>query len=128
MTTARHGTVLGVRLNLTDYSEVAEEVVARARSGEVAALAAANTHLVAEAVDCSEFAKVLADFDWVVPDGMPLVWALQLDGHEIEDRVYGPYLMQHLLTHSPTRTPAIFLWWHGGMPPKAARCRAEAQS
>ena len=94
-------TVLGTTLNLTTYTQVAEEVIDTARSGKVGALAAANTHLIAEAVDHPEFAAVLAGFDWVVPDGMPLVWALQLDGHNIDDRVYGPYLMLHLLTHSP---------------------------
>jgi len=103
------GSVLGTTLNLTTYTQVAQEVIQIARSGKVAALAAANTHLIAEAVDHPEFAAVLAGFDWVVPDGMPLVWALQLDGHDIDDRVYGPYLMQHLLTHSPKSLRHYFL-------------------
>lgn len=72
-----------------------------ARGGGVCCVAAANTHLVAEAALNSEYADALRGFDLILPDGMPLVWALRLDGHEIEDRVYGPYFMEHVLRHSP---------------------------
>src|ERR687897_41235 len=37
-------------------------------------------------------AEVLA-VDFTVPDGQPLVWALNLLGHRLGDRVYGPDLM-----------------------------------
>ncbi len=96
-----HGLVLGTRLDVTSYSKVLDRVIVMARSGKVGAVAAANTHLIGEALTDPAYAEVLRSFEIVVPDGMPLVWALRLDGHEIRDRVYGPYLMQHILQHSP---------------------------
>jgi N-acetylglucosaminyldiphosphoundecaprenol N-acetyl-beta-D-mannosaminyltransferase len=94
-------TVLGVRLDVTNYDRACERVCAIAKSGAVATVAAANTHLVAEAASSAAFAGVLRAFDIVLPDGMPLVWTLRLDGHQIEDRVYGPYFMEHVLVHCP---------------------------
>jgi N-acetylglucosaminyldiphosphoundecaprenol N-acetyl-beta-D-mannosaminyltransferase len=96
-----HGLVLGTRIDVTSYAEVQERVIALARSGKVGAVAAANTHLIGEALADPAYAEVLRGFEMVVPDGMPLVWVLRLDGHVIRDRVYGPYLMQYILQHSP---------------------------
>ncbi|MBB5035037.1 WecB/TagA/CpsF family glycosyltransferase [Prosthecobacter vanneervenii] len=96
-----YGTVLGTRLDVTDYEQALNHVVALARCGGVAAVAAANTHLLAEAAANADFAAVLKSFDVVLPDGMPLVWGLKLDGHDIKERVYGPYFMQHVLRHAP---------------------------
>ncbi len=95
------GRVLGTRLNVVDYKSALEEIVRLARGNQVSAVAAANAHLLAEAVDDTEFGEVLSSFDLVVPDGMPLVWALQLDGHAITERVYGPYLMRFALENTP---------------------------
>ncbi len=96
-----YGKVLGTRLDVTTYEQALAQVVTLARSGNVGAVAAANTHLLAEAARNPGFAAVLQGFDIVLPDGMPLVWALQLDGHDITERVYGPYFMQHMLQHAP---------------------------
>lgn len=95
------GAILGTRIALATYAEAFRLVEEFARDGGVRCVAAANTHLVAEAALNSEYADALRGFDLILPDGMPLVWALRLDGHEIEDRVYGPYLMEHVLRHSP---------------------------
>jgi N-acetylglucosaminyldiphosphoundecaprenol N-acetyl-beta-D-mannosaminyltransferase len=117
------GVVLGTRLDVTTYDGVLERVVALARNQSVTAVAAANTHLVGEAVSNPAYAAVLESFDIIVPDGMPLVWALQLDGHQIEDRVYGPYLMQHVLAHSPAELSHYFF---GGTSDCLEKLRARA--
>ncbi len=95
------GDVLGTRIDVETYESATERAVDWARRGEVACIAAANTHLVSEASANAAYAEVLSGFDLVLPDGMPLGWALQLDGHEISDRVYGPYFMEHVIRHSP---------------------------
>ena len=103
------GKVIDSFVDVTDYEGALQRVLDFAKSGNVAAVAAANTHLIAEAFFNPEYAKVLQDFELVLPDGMPLVWSLQLDGHKIKDRVYGPYLMQYVLKHSPSTLRHFFL-------------------
>ena len=44
---------------------------------------------------------MLAKFDLVLPDGMPVVWTLNFLGAGLKDRVYGPYFMRHTLQHTP---------------------------
>src|SRR4051812_24687690 len=102
------GNVLGTRIALTDYDGALKRVIALAELPRVSLVAAANTHLVAEARDNPEFAAVLDRFDLVLPDGMPLVWALRLDGHTLQDRVYGPYFMEHVLKHAPAHLKHCF--------------------
>jgi N-acetylglucosaminyldiphosphoundecaprenol N-acetyl-beta-D-mannosaminyltransferase len=52
----------------------------------------------------------LADADLVVPDGMPIVWAGRLLGHEVPMRVYGPTLMWTALERSARMGNTHFLY------------------
>lgn len=118
------GWVLGTRLDVLTYSQVLDRMIAMADSGKVGAVAAANTHLIGEAVSDRSFAEVLRSFEILVPDGMPLVWALRMDGHEIPDRVYGPYLMQRALTDTPGEMKHYFF---GGTVECLARLESRAR-
>ena len=60
-----------------------------------------NTSIFAEARHNPDFARVVANFDLVLPDGMPVVWALNRLGAGLTDRVYGVYLMRHALRNAP---------------------------
>lgn len=100
--TPSYGHVLGTRLDVTNYDTALHRVVEMAKQDNVTLVAAAASHLVTEAVDNKEFAAVLKIFDIVMPDGMPLVWALRADGHVLHDRVYGPYFMERVLRKAPS--------------------------
>ncbi|MEQ9619034.1 MAG: WecB/TagA/CpsF family glycosyltransferase [Deltaproteobacteria bacterium] len=56
-------------------------------------IAVTNTHVVTESWFDPEYKKVLNAADFVVPDGMPLVWLARLGGYPLKRRVYGPELM-----------------------------------
>ena len=43
----------------------------------------------------------MSKFDLVLPDGMPVVWALNMRGAGLSDRVYGPYFMKYVLERTP---------------------------
>jgi N-acetylglucosaminyldiphosphoundecaprenol N-acetyl-beta-D-mannosaminyltransferase len=43
----------------------------------------------------------MQQFDLVLPDGMPVMWALNWFGAGLRDRVYGPYFMRYVLQHTP---------------------------
>jgi N-acetylglucosaminyldiphosphoundecaprenol N-acetyl-beta-D-mannosaminyltransferase len=101
---------LGTGIDVVDYDQALERIEAWAEDGRQARLVgAANTHLVAEAHQDPGFADVLEGFDLVAPDGMPLVWALWLDGWPIRDRVYGPYLMDFCLRRLSDRRRHAFV-------------------
>ncbi|MGB6222940.1 WecB/TagA/CpsF family glycosyltransferase [Haloferula sp.] len=89
--------VIGLPLACTDYAGAVEWILAKASAREGAiAVEAANTHVAAMFRHDEAFKKSMDRFDFVVPDGMPLVWSmnLQLDsGKRLKDRVYGPTLM-----------------------------------
>jgi N-acetylglucosaminyldiphosphoundecaprenol N-acetyl-beta-D-mannosaminyltransferase len=95
--------VLGVPLALTDYEgalDWIDETVARGRGGYVCASA---THLVMATREDPELRAAVLGSDLVVPDGQPLVWAVNLLGYELADRVYGPDLMDRACERA-TRT------------------------
>ncbi|MCH7226445.1 WecB/TagA/CpsF family glycosyltransferase [Haloferula sp. A504] len=93
--------VIGLPLACTDYAGAIEWILSQAfASTRTVAVEAANTHVAAMARHDPEFRKSIGRFDLIVPDGMPLVWSLnlQLPPHEkLKDRVYGPTLMRETL-------------------------------
>ena len=93
--------VIGLPVAATDYAGAVDWVLEKAASADRAhAVEAANTHVAALARSDVAFGESMAKFDLVVPDGMPLVWALnrQLPPAErLSERVYGPTLMLETL-------------------------------
>jgi N-acetylglucosaminyldiphosphoundecaprenol N-acetyl-beta-D-mannosaminyltransferase len=83
------------------YQSALEIVQELAREPRPTAVCPANTHILAEARQEPDFARVMAKFDLVLPDGMPVVWALNLRGAGLSDRVYGPYFMKYVLQNTP---------------------------
>ena len=93
--------VLGTPVACCTYASALERLMTLAREPRAAAVCPANTHILGEARHNPKFAKCLARFDLVLPDGMPIVWTLNFLGADLKDRVYGPYLMRHALRSTP---------------------------
>jgi N-acetylglucosaminyldiphosphoundecaprenol N-acetyl-beta-D-mannosaminyltransferase len=89
--------VIDINVNETSYDSAAKQVQSWAQSGESRYVCVANVHMLMEAYDSSEFAKVVNDADLVTPDGVPLVWMMRAKGQREQTRVYGPTLMLHIL-------------------------------
>ncbi len=86
--------VLGVQLALTDYEEMLEWIDAMISSRQRGYLCACNVHTVmASRRDPELHASLESAFAVNVPDGQPLVWAINALGHPLNARVYGPDLM-----------------------------------
>jgi N-acetylglucosaminyldiphosphoundecaprenol N-acetyl-beta-D-mannosaminyltransferase len=85
--------VLGVPLALTDYDGALDWIDRAVETDHRGYVVAANTHTVTAAQEDSELRVALLGADLNVPDGQPLVWALNLLGAGLSDRVYGPDLM-----------------------------------
>jgi N-acetylglucosaminyldiphosphoundecaprenol N-acetyl-beta-D-mannosaminyltransferase len=102
--------VLGVPIALTDYSEaldVMDGMIARRQRGYVCAVA---VHAVMVAQDDPEMRAALLGSSLTVPDGMPVVWAANALGGDLDDRVYGPELMLRYCERCAERSHRVFLY------------------
>jgi N-acetylglucosaminyldiphosphoundecaprenol N-acetyl-beta-D-mannosaminyltransferase len=93
--------ILGTPVACVTYQSAFEVIKTLAREPRPTAVCPANTHILAEARHAPNFARIMTNFDLVLPDGMPVVWALNLRGAELSDRVYGPYFMKYVLQNTP---------------------------
>jgi N-acetylglucosaminyldiphosphoundecaprenol N-acetyl-beta-D-mannosaminyltransferase len=93
--------ILGTPVARVTYESAFEIVQDLARESRPTAVCPSNTHILSEARHDPEFARVMSKFDLVFPDGMPVVWAMNLRGAGLSDRVYGPYFMKYVLERTP---------------------------
>jgi N-acetylglucosaminyldiphosphoundecaprenol N-acetyl-beta-D-mannosaminyltransferase len=78
---------------VTDYDEVMDTMDALVASREGGYFCAAPVHALMVARNDPEMRDALLRSTMVMPDGMPLVWGVNLLGERLGDRVYGPELM-----------------------------------
>ena len=93
--------VLGVPVACVSYDSALEIVKELAWESRPTTVCPANTHILSEARHDPSFAWVMSKFDLVLPDGVPIVWAMNLRGAGLSDRVYGPYYMKYVLERTP---------------------------
>jgi N-acetylglucosaminyldiphosphoundecaprenol N-acetyl-beta-D-mannosaminyltransferase len=108
----RRRDILDVPIAMTDYAgtmDVMDEMVERRTRGWVCAAA---VHSVMVAREDAEMSRALTEATITVPDGMPIVWAANLLGEDLPNRVYGPELMRRYCTRSVERGHRV--WLYGG--------------
>src|SRR3954451_18325600 len=102
--------ILGVPLAMTTYEgamDVMDGMVARRDRGYVCAVA---VHAVTVAQRNDEMRAALLGSSLTVPDGMPLVWAVNLLGESLPHRVYGPELMRRYTRRCAEKGHRIWLY------------------
>jgi N-acetylglucosaminyldiphosphoundecaprenol N-acetyl-beta-D-mannosaminyltransferase len=85
--------LLGVPLAITDYERTLDWIDEAAATGHHGYVCVAAVHTVMACQEDPVLRAAVAGADFTVPDGQPLVWALNVLGHRLQDRVYGPELM-----------------------------------
>jgi N-acetylglucosaminyldiphosphoundecaprenol N-acetyl-beta-D-mannosaminyltransferase len=104
--------ILGVPIAMTDYSgaiDAMDSMVAKRTRGYVCAVA---VHALTVGLDDPEMAEALRGATLVLPDGMPVVWAANMLGANLKDRVYGPELMLRYSDRCAERGHRV--WLYGG--------------
>lgn len=109
--------VLGVPLAVATYDQVLAWMERTVAAGERKTVSAAAVNLVMSAREAQPVAEAVAKLSLVVPDGQPLVWALQLLGYRNATRIYGPELMARFLARAASKRIPQFLY--GGRSPQA---------
>jgi N-acetylglucosaminyldiphosphoundecaprenol N-acetyl-beta-D-mannosaminyltransferase len=102
--------VLGVPLSLTDYDEALDWIDAMVAAGQRGYVCVCNVHTVMASHEDPKLRVALEQSDLNVPDGQPLVWALNALGHRLEQRVYGPELMARACARSATSGQRFYLY------------------
>ena len=102
--------VLGVPLALTDYEEMLEWIDGMISSEDQGYLCACNVHAVMASREDRELHDALMSSSFNVPDGQPLVWAINLLGHGLSSRVYGPELMSRCCERGAERGYRFYLY------------------
>lgn len=101
--------VLDAPLLVTDYDELARCCVGWAREPRCHLLEFVNTMIVTMRRHDAGFRDCMNAYDGLVPDGMPLVWCLNVAGARMKDRVYGPTFMRRFLETAPASSTHYLL-------------------
>jgi N-acetylglucosaminyldiphosphoundecaprenol N-acetyl-beta-D-mannosaminyltransferase len=104
--------LLGVPLALTDYERTLDWIDAAVAARHRGYVCVAATHTVMASREDAALRAAVLDADFTVPDGQPLVWALNLLGHGLHSRVYGPTLMWKACERAARTGQRLYL--HGG--------------
>ncbi len=86
--------IFGVPFVVADLARASEHWVERAsRRAEAVLVAHADVHVLTRILHDERYGQGLGQFDYVCPDGMPIVWLMRRKG-ENAHRLYGPDVME----------------------------------
>jgi N-acetylglucosaminyldiphosphoundecaprenol N-acetyl-beta-D-mannosaminyltransferase len=102
--------VLGVPLALADYDGTLEWVDAAVAARHRGYVCVAAVHTVMACHEDPELRRAVLGADFTVPDGQPLVWALNALGARLGDRVYGPELMDRACARAARTGRRFYLY------------------
>jgi N-acetylglucosaminyldiphosphoundecaprenol N-acetyl-beta-D-mannosaminyltransferase len=102
--------VLGVPLAITDYERTMDWMDATIVDGGKGYVCVAATHTVMACQEDPELREAVVRSDLTVPDGQPLVWAMNALGHNLTSRVYGPDLMARSCERAARTGTKMFLY------------------
>jgi len=102
--------LLGIPVSVIDYEQALawiEDTVAARERGFVCV---SNVHAVMAAAEDPGLREALLQSSINVPDGMPLVWAMNLLGESLRTRVYGPELMARACARAARSGERFYLY------------------
>jgi N-acetylglucosaminyldiphosphoundecaprenol N-acetyl-beta-D-mannosaminyltransferase len=102
--------LLGVPLALTDYERTMDWMDAAIAERRREYVCVAAVHTVMACAEDPELREAVLGSSLTVPDGQPLVWAMNALGHDLPSRVYGPELMARHCERSARTGARLFLY------------------
>jgi N-acetylglucosaminyldiphosphoundecaprenol N-acetyl-beta-D-mannosaminyltransferase len=102
--------VVGVPLGLTDYEGTLDWIDGTVASRERGYVCVCNVHTVMASTEDPELRSALLRSSVNVPDGQPLVWALNALGNSLPNRVYGPELMARSCARAARSGQRLYLY------------------
>jgi N-acetylglucosaminyldiphosphoundecaprenol N-acetyl-beta-D-mannosaminyltransferase len=102
--------ILGVPLALTDYEHTLKWMDAAVAERRRTYVCVAAVHTVMLFQEDPELREAVLASTFTVPDGQPLVWAMNALGASLSRRVYGPDLMAKACARAATTGTRMFLY------------------
>jgi N-acetylglucosaminyldiphosphoundecaprenol N-acetyl-beta-D-mannosaminyltransferase len=102
--------ILGMPVNVTNKNMAVRGICELAQQKKGAYVCVSNVHMCIEAFDSSEFANVVSNADYILPDGKPLSWAQKLLGHKNAEQVRGQDIVNSLCNLSASQDLKIGLY------------------
>ena len=102
--------VLEVPLALTDYDRMLDWIDAMVAVRDRGYVCVCNVHTVMASAEDPELRSALLGSSVNVPDGQPLVWAINALGHSLAGRVYGPELMSRACARAASSSRRFYLY------------------
>jgi N-acetylglucosaminyldiphosphoundecaprenol N-acetyl-beta-D-mannosaminyltransferase len=102
--------VVGIPLGLIDYDGALDWIGSMVQARQRGYVCVCNVHAVMASAEDPELRAALMSSSLNVPDGQPLVWALNLLGHSLKDRVYGPELMARYCARAVESGQRMYLY------------------
>jgi N-acetylglucosaminyldiphosphoundecaprenol N-acetyl-beta-D-mannosaminyltransferase len=102
--------ILGIPLAMTDYAEAVDAMDGMVQRRERGYVCAVAVHAVMVSQFDDEMNEAVTGSTLTVPDGMPLVWAANLLGEGLDNRVYGPELMRRFNDRCAERGHRVYLY------------------
>lgn len=115
--------LLGVRVAVIDYAEALDVIDRQIDHQRPGYVCVCNVHTVMASAEDPELRRALDGALLNVPDGMPLVWAINALGNSLSDRVYGPELMWRACARAASTGARFYLY--GGRDQRALTQLAE---
>jgi N-acetylglucosaminyldiphosphoundecaprenol N-acetyl-beta-D-mannosaminyltransferase len=102
--------VVDVPLALTDYDRTLDWIDGMVAHRRRAYVCVCNVHTVMASGEDEELYTALQESAMNVPDGQPLVWAINALGHSLDGRVYGPELMSRACARAAVNGQRFYLY------------------
>jgi N-acetylglucosaminyldiphosphoundecaprenol N-acetyl-beta-D-mannosaminyltransferase len=117
--------ILGVRIAALDYQRAIQAVERFLSDGRTHYVCFSNVHVVTESQFDHQLKAAVNAADLALPDGMPLAWIANFEGHHLPGRVCGPEFMLRFCQATAGRGYRHF--FYGGAPGVAAELAARLQ-
>ena len=102
--------VVGVPLSVIDYERTLRWIDAMVAERQRGYVCVCNVHTVMASQEDAELRAALMSSSLNVPDGQPLVWAMNALGESLRDRVYGPELMARACARAASTGQRFYLY------------------
>ncbi len=106
----RTAPVLDIPLAVTDYAGTLDWIDAMVAARRRGYVCVAAVHTVMQSQEDPALRAAVLGSSLTVPDGTPLVWALNALGHDLGERVYGPELMSRACARAVTSGQRFYLY------------------
>jgi N-acetylglucosaminyldiphosphoundecaprenol N-acetyl-beta-D-mannosaminyltransferase len=102
--------VVGVPLALVDYEQTLGWIDAMVAGRQRGYVCVCNVHTVMASGEDRQLRSALDSSSLNVPDGQPLVWAINALGYSLRTRVYGPELMSQACAQAAVTGQRFYLY------------------